>query len=242
MSAVAAAGGPEPIEDSDYVQIDAMGTKVTAACGFGWCGPPASDEELSDHDVAVVVAVVAPVESLEPINPHHPRFKSSGTVEPRRLGLVATGGADERDYGSSGSDVDEPGPVSVSSAAAAGAPVPTVDRKPLEPVESLTAQMERMKALRASTPQYADAIMLQGSRLVELTRKGSLPRIMEIIHGSEPGELLYFHTNKMFLTACECCRPDVVRDLFNGRCTAEQQLHLARLLRDLHVAGQVHAV
>ncbi len=53
--------------------------------------------------------------------------------------------------------------------------------------------------------------LLQGQRLVDLAAAGNVLRIMEIVLNSEPGELLYWHTSKMFMTACERSRPDVVR-------------------------------
>ena len=126
------------------------------------------------------------------------------------MGTTAVSGEDERDYGESDSE------VSVDGGAGCEAKEPEPVRRPLEPIESLAEQMARMKALRETTPAYADAIMLQGSRLVDFAATGALIRIMEIVHGSEPGELLYWHTAKMFRVACENGHPDVVSSFDSG--------------------------
>ena len=204
-------------DGSDYHVLHADDGKVTVACGFGWSGPPTDEETAELPDLSRVSVAepssAAPAAPVAAINPHHPRFVASGPKASVTSAVVATPAVDERDYGSDSDDGEYKASIGDSVSMEPVAPpeaVPAVKRRALEAYESLQSQMARMKSLRESDPQYADAIMLQGSRLVELAETGNVIRIMEIVHGSEQGELLYWHTSRMFLTACRNGHVDVV--------------------------------
>jgi hypothetical protein len=196
--------GSEGLTDSDYVVMTMKGSKVTAACGFGWCGPPGDEEDLED---VAQPARCGDSGRVEPVNPHHPRYLGSKTGKGRAsLPVSVAEGPDERDYGSSDSGDDV-----VGGSGSVVERYVSEPRRPLESVESIHAQMQRMRALREREPQYAEAIMLQGLTLVDFAAKGAIVRIMEIVQNSEPGELLYYHTAKMFMAACKAGKVDVVR-------------------------------
>lgn len=188
------------LSDSDYAAVAATGGKVTAFCGFNWSSPDDEEEVEAEEKV-----VDNPRLSMEPVNPHHPRFLRSHLPASDVTPVVSSVSApevDERDFGEEEEEVE-----SVERTRPTAAP----HRPPFEPYESLQDQLARMRTLRAEVPSYAEAIMLQGSRLVDFAAAGNIIRIMEIVHGSEPGELLYWHSSKMFLAGCAGGHADVVR-------------------------------
>ena len=91
---------------------------------------------------------------------------------------------------------------------------------PFRLYESAPAQVDRLKAMRAETPGYANALMQQGQLLVKLVQQNRFASIIELVSTAREGELLFYFTARMFEAACTHHHTRIVRSLASRRGAA----------------------